>query len=85
MHVSDISFDLDDKNLFLVDDLKLRADAIRNSILPRMEIINNHTIATISEVYKINPFDLSTVLKYPAFRKNRKMDFKVEYLSLIHI
>lgn len=81
MHVSDISFDLEDKNLFEVDDLKLRADAIRNSILPKLEIINNHTIATISEVYKINALEFSTVLKFPAFRKNRTTDFKVEYFN----
>lgn len=81
MYVSDISFDLDDKNLFQVDDLKLRADAIKNSILPRLEIINNYTIATISEVYKTDALELSTVLKFPAFRKNRTKDFTVEYFS----
>ena len=81
MQVSDISFDLDDKNLFQADDLKLRADAIKNSILPRLEIINNHTIATISKVYRIDALELSTVLKFPAFRKNRNTDFKIEYFS----
>lgn len=81
MKVIDVSFDLDDKNLFEVDDLKLKADAIKNSILPKLEIINNHTIATISEVYQINPLQFSTVLKFPSFRKNRTTEFKIEYFS----
>ncbi len=58
--------------------MKLKADAIKNSILPKLEIINNHTIATISEVYQINPLELSTVLKFPSFRKNRTTGFKIE-------
>lgn len=81
MKVTDISFDLDDKNLFEVNDLKLKADAIKHSILPKLEIINNHTISTISEVFEINPLELSTVLKFPSFRKNRISDFKIEYFS----
>lgn len=55
MKLTEISFDLDDKNLFEVEDLKLKADAIKDAILPRLEIINNHTIATIAGVYKIDP------------------------------
>ena len=36
MKLEDISFDLDDKTLFLVDDIKLKADDIRHSILPKL-------------------------------------------------
>lgn len=81
MQILEVEFNLDDKNLFLVDDLKLRADAIKNSILPRLEIINNYTIDSISEVYKNNIFELSTVLKFPAFRNSRIQGFGTEYLN----
>lgn len=81
MKVTDVSFDLDDKNLFEVDDLKLRADAIRNSILPKLEVINNYTITVISEVFKIDPLQFSTVVKFPNFRKTRAKEFIVEYFS----
>ncbi|MFT3945803.1 MAG: HNH endonuclease [Agriterribacter sp.] len=81
MKFKEIFFDLDDKNLFAVDDLKLKADAIRHSILPRLEIISNHTIGLINQVYSHNALELSTILKFPNFRKTRSKDFSIDYLS----
>ncbi|TKK64871.1 HNH endonuclease [Ilyomonas limi] len=79
MKFEEVSFDLDDKNLFLVDDLKLRAEAIRHSILPRLEIITNHSISLTNERFKINVLELSTVLKFPNFRKTRAKEFDIDY------
>jgi hypothetical protein len=79
MQLSDINFDLEDKNVFEIDDFKLRAEAIRNSILPKLEFINNHAISEISKIYKLNVLEFSTNLKFPSFRKDRKNNFKIEY------
>lgn len=79
MKFEEVIFDLDDKNLFLVDDLKLKADAIRHSILPKLEIVTNETISILTKVFHSNPLELSTVLKFPNFRKNRTTDFTIDY------
>lgn len=81
MTFEEVNFDLDDKNLFLVDDLKLKADAIRHSILPKLEIITNHTIGLLGQIYSLNALDLSTILKFPNFRKTRAKDFSIDYTS----
>ena len=81
MNFEEINFDLDDKNLFLVDDLQLKADAIRHSILPKLEIIANKTTALINEVYQTNVFELSTILKFPNFRKTRTKELTVDYTT----
>ncbi|WP_165933574.1 hypothetical protein [Arundinibacter roseus] len=48
MDIEEINFDHDDKNLFFVNDLQIKADAIRHSILPKLEIITNNTISLIN-------------------------------------
>ncbi len=45
--LKDISFDESDKNLFQVDDPRLRADAIRFSILPRLNNVFNQYLKFI--------------------------------------
>lgn len=82
MDVKDVVFDNDDKNLFLIDDLQLKADAIRYSILPKLEIINNEIIARIIEVYGIDFYEHYSVSKSPAFRlakTQRKEATKTDY------
>ncbi len=80
MKFEDIKFDQDDKSLFLIDDLQLKADAIRYSILPKMEIIGNELISRIMDIYKINYYDNCVLAKSPNFRKsNRKNSLSVNY------
>ena len=81
MTLKEISFDNDDKNLFLVDDLKLKAEAIRYSILPKLEIITNETISQIEKIYITDVLSFSTVVKFPSFRKTRTTEFKIDYTS----
>jgi len=84
MKVQEVTFDIDDKNLFLIDDLPLKADAIRYSILPKLEIINNEIISRIIEVYNIDFYSNYSVVKSPHFRlsKNaRKEPTKMDYTS----
>ncbi|MFV0389056.1 MAG: HNH endonuclease [Pyrinomonadaceae bacterium] len=79
MKFEEVSFDLDDKNLFLVDDLKLKADAIRHSIVPKIEIITNETISILTNVFDTDPLELNTILKFPNFRRKRNTEFTVDY------
>ena len=51
-----ILFDKDDQELFLIDDLQLKADAIRNSILPKLQVVMNYAISQIDKVYNVNVF-----------------------------
>ena len=50
--LSEIEFDEDDQNLFQIDDLRLKADAIRYSILPKLHVLVNQSILQIKEVLK---------------------------------
>lgn len=72
--LSDITFDEQDSNLFLVDDARLRADALKNSILPRLRVVMNSAIALIREVYGVEVLDDSIVSVFPNFREKRYKD-----------
>jgi len=52
-------------------DLPLKADAIRYSILPILEIINNELISRIIEVYNIDFYSNYSVGKTPHFRLSK--------------
>ncbi|OQX20025.1 MAG: hypothetical protein BWK80_36165 [Desulfobacteraceae bacterium IS3] len=52
--LEDIAFDESDKNLFQIDDLRLKADAIKYSILPKLHILTHHAILKIKEIYDID-------------------------------
>ena len=54
MELKQILFDEDDRTLFLIDDIQLKADAIRYSILPQLEIVNNELISRL--IIEINIF-----------------------------
>jgi hypothetical protein len=72
--LSDISFDDQDANLFLVDDARLRADALKHSVLPRLRVVMNSAIALIREIYGIEVLDDSIVSVFPNFREKRYKD-----------
>lgn len=69
--LSDVFFDDQDANLFLVADARLRADALQQSILPRLRLVMNTAIALIREVYDVEALDDSIVSVLPNFRKKR--------------
>lgn len=71
MKIEDIIFDEEDKNLFLIDDLQLKADAIRYSILPKLEIINNELVSRIIECYEIDFYTHFSLAKSPHFRLSK--------------
>lgn len=72
--LSDITFDEQDANLFLVDDARLRADALKHSVLPRLRVVINSAIALTREVYGIEVLDDSIVSVFPNFREKRYND-----------
>ncbi len=84
MNIKDIIFDEQDRNLFFVDDLSLKADAIRYSILPRLSIINNEIISRLMEVYEFDFYEHFSIVKSPSFRLSktqRKEPTKHDYAA----
>ena len=79
--ISDISFDEQDANLFLVEDAQLRADALKHSVLPRLQIVINEAIALVKEIYEVEALDDSIVSKYPNFRGGRTSKIEFQYDS----
>ena len=71
MNIRHISFSEDDGNLFQVNDPQLRAEAIRHSVLPRLNILINEAIATVDAVYGINVLEDSIVSMYPKYRQEQ--------------
>lgn len=81
-NLESITFDKDDKTLFTISDLQLKADAIRYSVLPKLEIIANELVSRIIEIYKVDYFGHSSFGKSPHFRKsNRLEELKTDYDS----
>lgn len=79
MQREDINFDENDKNLFQVDDARLRADALKHSILPRLHIVMNECISEIRRVYNVEVLDDSIVSFYPHFRQKRENELYLLY------
>ncbi len=78
--LENIIFDNEDRELFLIDDLQLKADAIRNSILPKLQVVMNYAINQIDKVYNVNVFDDCIIAQAPHFRlNNRKADVRKNY------
>lgn len=77
--LADISFDDQDANIFLIDDIRLRADALKHSILPRLRVVMNSAIALIRDIYDIEALDDSIISVYPNFRPKRDNELRVKY------
>lgn len=81
MERHDIGFDECDKNLFQVEDARLRADALRHSILPRLHLVMNEAIAGIRNIYGVDVLEDSIVTFWPHFRIRREVDLTLLYDS----
>jgi len=79
MNLAEIEFDKDDQSLFQIDDLSLKADAIRHSILPRLNILLNHAILQIKTVYDVEVLVDSHITQSPNFRIKRNNNLEVDY------
>ncbi|WP_295455657.1 HNH endonuclease [uncultured Thiodictyon sp.] len=76
-----IDFDESDRNLFQVDDARLRADALKHSILPRLHAVMNECVSAIRRIYDIEVLDDSIVSYYPHFRPKRERELTLLYDS----
>jgi hypothetical protein len=79
--LNEIEFTKDDQNLFQIDDLRLKADALRNSVLPRLVALVNHAIARITKIYDVDVLHDSHVPQEPNFRQRRDNNLKTDYRS----
>lgn len=77
----DITFDKEDALLFSYsDDLLLKAKAIQNSILPKLQVLLQESVALVRKIYGIEVFDEdSTLSKYPSFREKRENSLQINY------
>ena len=60
-----IFFDEQDASLFLVDDARLRADALKHSLVSRLRRVMNAAIAGIRDIYGIEVLD-DSIAKAPS-------------------
>jgi 5-methylcytosine-specific restriction endonuclease McrA len=81
MELDKLNFDESDKNLFQVDDPRLRADALKHSILPRLRFLLNDCVHMIQRAYEVEVFEDSIVSHFPHFRLNRENELKLLYES----
>lgn len=82
--LKNIVFDKEDRELFLIDDLQLKADAIRYSILPKLELVIHHAITQIDKVYGLNVFSDCSIVQSPHFKVgDRRNDVKKDYKHAI--
>lgn len=79
--LSEIAFDEQDINLFLVEDARLRADALKHSVIPRLRLVMNSAIALVREIYGIEALDDSIVSVFPNFRTKRDRELALRYDS----
>lgn len=79
LRLEDIQFDENDKNLFQIDDLRLKADALKHSLLPKLHVVLNECVAAISKVYGIDVFEHCSISQSPNFRTKRKTELKTDY------
>jgi HNH endonuclease len=81
MKLDDISFDESYKNLFQVDDARLRADALKHSVVPRLRVVLNECIAFIKTIYDADALEDSRISWFPHFRLKREKELTHLYES----
>lgn len=80
MKPEDIFFDEEDQNLFQVDDIQLKAEALRHSVLPKLEAASNHLVNLIRDIYDVEVLEDSAFTLSPHFRTaNRVVHLKKNY------
>ncbi len=77
----EITFDEADRNLFQVDDPRLRADALQHSVLPRLHVLLNQCVSLIGQIYGVDVFQDSIVSFFPHFRQRRSRELDLLYQS----
>lgn len=81
MKLDDISFDESDRNLFQVDDARLRSEAFKHSLVPRLRALLNECIALANRVYDLDALEDSRVAWFPQSREKRVAELTLLYES----
>lgn len=79
--LAEAGFDDQDRDLFLVDNPRLRADAVKYSLLPRLHVILKECLNAVALVYGIDPLEHSRLSRYPNFREQRASELEYLYES----
>ncbi|GHV70061.1 hypothetical protein FACS1894199_19420 [Bacteroidia bacterium] len=80
-NLENIVLDLGDAALFrLTDDLLLKAEAIKYSILPKLNVLLEETLSRIRKIYNIEVFNENSIIhSAPNFREKRDNTLKINY------
>lgn len=81
MKLDSISFDESYKNLFQVDDARLRAEALKHSVVPRLRAVLNECIALAERIYGVDVLEDSRISWFPHFREKREKELDHFYDS----
>lgn len=80
MKTDHIFFDEEDRNIFLVDDIQIKAEALRHSVLPKLQAACNHLVDLIRDIYDVEVLEDSSFTLSPHFRTHgRVVDLKKNY------
>lgn len=79
MRKDKIEFDEQDRNLFEISDRRLRADALKHSVLPRLQALMHVCIDMIRDAYGVEVLDDSILSLSPNFRTKREREIQVDY------
>lgn len=80
----EISFDGEDQQLFGVDDIQIKAEALRHAIIPKLEAACNHFVDLVRDCYGIELLEDSSYTLSPQFRThNRVIDLKKNYTEAV--
>lgn len=80
LDIKDLIIDEEDRKLFLINDNALKAEALRHSILPRLENLLYIIIKEINDIYQIDLLEESKISKSSNFRNsNRNEPVKINY------
>lgn len=67
-----LEFTADDGELFAVPDAQLKADALKQDVLPRLRILLQMALAKVHAIYGVDPMENCTLASSPAFRPGKR-------------
>lgn len=79
--LNNLSFDQLDGELFALQDLQLKGDVLKHTIVPRLAALAQTCIASIHNIYDIDVYQHSTISQYPNFRHKRNSSLDIDYIE----
>ncbi len=76
------TFGEEDRALFRIEDARIRADSMKELLVPKLEGLVERSLGLIRNAYELEPLDLSNVSIRPAHRKNAS---KTELFDSSHV